>query len=68
VSEGVLRRPLFAGGGAGSGGERRIRAVGASARLWGWGLGESSAFARLARLVVSGWLLAFGAGMGFVMM
>ena len=37
--EGVLGRALFAGGGAGSGGVERIRAVRAHARLWGWGLG-----------------------------
>ncbi|MGP0071766.1 MAG: hypothetical protein ACLPWF_07520 [Bryobacteraceae bacterium] len=42
VAEGILGRTLFAGGGAGSGGEKRIRAVGASTgvgravRDWGW--------------------------------
>src|ERR1700733_8796142 len=39
VGDGVLGRTLFAGGGAGSGGESRIRAVRANARLWGWGFG-----------------------------
>jgi hypothetical protein len=39
VGEGILGRALFAGGGTGSGGEQRVRAVGASARLGGWGLG-----------------------------
>jgi hypothetical protein len=39
VSGRVEGRTLFAGGGAGAGGEPSIRAVRASAMLWGWGLG-----------------------------
>jgi hypothetical protein len=38
VGEGVLGRALFAGGGAGSGGEKRIRAVGVSGRAGYWRL------------------------------
>jgi hypothetical protein len=37
VGKCILRRTLFAGGGAGTGGESRIRAVRANARLCGWG-------------------------------
>jgi hypothetical protein len=63
VGEGVLGRALFAGGGAGSGGKRRIRAVGAIARGvlaighwrgdWLLAIGDW-------RLAVSDWRLAVG--------
>jgi hypothetical protein len=39
VAEGVAGGALLPGGGARAGGERRVRAVGASPTLWGWGLG-----------------------------
>ena len=39
VSESILGRTLFAGGGAGAGGEKRVRAVGASASGGDWGFG-----------------------------
>jgi hypothetical protein len=41
MAQGVDRRALLAGGGAWSGGEQRVRSVGANARLGDWGFGIS---------------------------